>query len=210
MKKRLRLGVLASGRGSNLQALLDRCADGRLAAEVAVVVSNVPDSYALERASRVRVPAVTVDHHDFADRVAHDSAIVATLQSHGAELVALAGYLRIFSSPIFAAYGGRIVNIHPSLIPAFCGKNMHGLRVHQAVIEYGAKITGVTIHFVEPEVDTGPIILQACVPVLDQDTPESLAERVLAVEHEKYAEALQLIAEGRVKVDGRRVRIAGK
>jgi len=208
MGGKLRLGVLVSGRGSNLQAILDRCADGRLSAEVAVVISNEAEAYALERARQAGAPAVVLDHRAFPGREAHDRAIVETLRSHGAELVVLAGYLRIFGAPIFAAYAGRIINIHPSLIPAFCGKNMHGLRVHQAAIDFGVKVTGLTIHFVEPEVDAGPIILQHPVPVLEEDTAESLSSRVLAFEHEKYSEAIQLIAEGRVKVEGRRVRIS--
>ncbi|NIM04767.1 MAG: phosphoribosylglycinamide formyltransferase [Armatimonadetes bacterium] len=207
MTDRLRLGVLVSGRGSNLQAILDRCAEGRLSAQVAVVISNIAEAYALERARKAGVPAVALEPRDFPDREAHDRAIVEALQSHGAELIVLAGYLRILTASIFEAYANRIINIHPSLVPAFCGKNMHGLRVHQAVLDYGAKVSGLTVHFVEPEVDTGPIILQHVVPVSEDDTPESLEQRILSFEHEKYAEAIQLIAEGRVTVEGRRTRI---
>jgi phosphoribosylglycinamide formyltransferase-1 len=207
MSDKLRLGVLVSGRGSNLQAILNHCAEGRIAAEVAVVISNVPDAYALERARKAGVPAFALEPCNYPNREAHDRAIVETLRAHGTELILLAGYLRILTAPFFEAFAGRIINIHPSLVPAFCGKNMHGLRVHQAAIEFGAKISGLTIHFVEPDVDTGPILLQHAVPVLEEDTPESLAERILAFEHEKYSEAVQLIAEKRAVVEGRRVRI---
>jgi phosphoribosylglycinamide formyltransferase-1 len=155
----------------------------------------------------MQVPAVVLNHKDFPDRASHDRAIVETLKAHNVDLIVLAGYLRIFSACIFEAYPGRIINIHPALLPSFGGKNMHGLRVHQAVLDYGAKISGLTVHFVEEGVDTGPIILQQAVPVLEEDTAESLQARILQFEHEKFSEAIQLIAEGRVKLEGRRVRI---
>jgi len=207
MTGKLRLGVLASGRGSNLQAILDHCADGRLSAQVVVVISDVAEAQALERARQAGVPAVFFNPRDFPNREAYDVAITETLRSHAAQLVVLAGYLCILASPLLETYSGRILNIHPSLTPAFCGKNMHGLRVHQAALDYGVKVSGLTIHFVDAGVDAGPIILQHPVPVLDDDTPESLAERILRFEHEKYSEVIQLIAENRVKLEGRRVRI---
>ncbi len=207
MTDKLRLGVLASGRGSNLQAILDRCADGRLTAEVVLVVSDVADAYASERARQAGVPAHYINPRDFATRVDYDRAVADALQGHGVELVVLAGYMRIITAPLLEAFAGRIINIHPSLIPAFCGRGMHGLRVHQAALEYGVKVSGLTLHFVEAAVDAGPIILQHAVPLLEDDTPETLAQRILAFEHEKYSEALQLIAEGKIRVEGRRVYI---
>jgi len=210
MTKKLRLGALVSGGGTNLQAIMERCAEGRLSAEVAVVISNVPEAYAIERAKKMKVPAVVLNHKDFPDRESHDRAIIAALKAHNVDLIVLAGYLRIFSPCIFEAYPGRIINIHPALLPSFGGKNMHGLRVHQAVLDYGAKISGLTVHFVEEGVDTGPIILQQAVPVLEDDTAESLQARILTFEHEKFSEAIQLIASGRVKLEGRRVRILEK
>jgi phosphoribosylglycinamide formyltransferase 1 len=210
MSSKLRLGVLASGGGSNLQAILDSCAAGTLAAEVAVVIVNVADAYARERARKAGIPAVCLAHRDFPSREAHDQAILDTLHQYQVELVVLAGYLRIFTSLIFQHYGGRIVNIHPALLPSFGGEGMHGLHVHQAVLDYGAKVSGLTVHFVEAGVDRGPIILQHCVPVLEGDTKESLQARILEFEHSKYPEALQLIAAGRTRIEGRKVRILDK
>jgi len=204
-KQPLRLGVLVSGRGSNLQAIMDHARRGALDAQVAVVVSDVPDAYALERARRAGIPAVAVPRRDYAGKDEFNRAILDHLRSHEADLVVLAGYLRILSNELVDAYQGRIMNIHPSLIPAFCGKGMHGARVHQAALDYGVKVSGVTVHFVENDVDTGPIILQRAVPVEDDDTAETLAQRVLLQEHQVYSEAIQLFAEGRLKVEGRRV-----
>ena len=206
-KKALRLGVLVSGRGSNLQAILDHIARGELDARVAVVISDVPDAFALERARRAGIPALAVPRQDDATRAAFNRALLDHLRAHEADLVILAGYLRILGDDLVDAYSGRIMNIHPSLIPAFCGKGMHGLNVHQAALDYGVKVTGVTVHFVEKDVDAGPVILQRAVPVEDDDTAETLSERVLFQEHQIYSEAIQLFATGRLKIEGRRVRI---
>jgi len=206
-RKTLRLGVLVSGRGSNLQAILDHAQRGELDAQVAVVISDVPDAYALERARRAGVPAIAVPRNEYTSKDKFNRAVLEHLRAHDVDLVVLAGYLRILSDELVDAYQGRIMNIHPSLIPAFCGRGMHGLKVHQAALDYGVKVTGVTVHFVEKEVDTGPIILQRAVPVEDDDDAETLAERVLHQEHQIYAEAIQLFAQGRLKVEGRRVRI---
>jgi len=207
MAAKLQVGVLASGSGTNLQAIIDRAADGRLDAEVAVVISNVETAYALERAGRAGVSAVFIDHRGYPDRAAFDRVVVEKLCGHGVELVALAGYMRIFTEVFVDAFEGRIMNIHPALIPAFCGKGMHGLRVHQAALDCGVKITGCTVHFVTKEVDAGPIIVQRAVPVMDDDTAETLSARVLEQEHEAYSEAIQLFAEGRLRIAGRRVRV---
>ena len=215
MPRKVRVGVLASGSGTNLQAIIDRAADGRLDAEAVIVISDVAQAFALERARKAGIHAAFINSRDFPDRDApphdrrasFDRALIEKLRDHGAELVALAGYLRITSDEFVDAFAGRIMNIHPSLIPAFCGKGMHGLRVHQAVLDHGVKITGCTVHFVTREVDAGPIIVQRAVPVMDDDTAETLSARVLEQEHEAYSEAIQLFAEGRLRIAGRRVRV---
>jgi phosphoribosylglycinamide formyltransferase-1 len=186
---------------------MDHAASGELDGVVAVVISDVADAYALERARRAGVPAVAVVRKDHASKDAFNRAILDQLRAHEADLVVLAGYLRILSDELVDAYQGRILNIHPSLIPSFCGKGMHGLRVHQAALDYGVKVTGVTVHLVDKEVDAGPIILQRAVPIEDSDTAETLSDRVLLQEHQIYSEAIQLFAQGRLKVEGRRVRI---
>lgn len=196
----LQLGVLASGRGSNLQAILDASAAGSLSAQVRVVVSDVPDAFALERARRAGVPAVFLDPQGPGGKAGFEERIVETLRRHGAACVALAGYMRVCGATLLAAYPGRIVNIHPSLLPAF-----PGLHVQRAALEHGARFSGCTVHFVDAGVDTGPIIIQAAVPILDADTEESLAARILRQEHRVYPRALQLLAEGRLRVEGRRV-----
>lgn len=207
MARKVKVGVLASGGGTNLQAIMDRAADGRLDAEVVVVISDVEDAYALERARQSGVPAVSIDPRSFPDRNAFNRAIIQELRDRGVEVVALAGYLRITSDEFVDAFDGRIMNIHPSLVPSFCGKGMHGLRVHQAALDYGVKVTGCTVHFVTKEVDAGPIIVQRTAPVLDDDAAETLSARVLEQEHQAYSEAIQLFAEGRLEIKGNRVRV---
>jgi phosphoribosylglycinamide formyltransferase-1 len=207
MARKIKVGVMASGGGTNLQAIIDRAADGRLDAEVAIVISDVADAYALERARIAGVHYAFIDPRDFPHREAFNQALIEKLRDHEVELVALAGYLRITTDNFVDAFEGRIMNIHPSLIPAFCGKGMHGLRVHQAALDYGVKVTGCTVHFVTKEVDAGPIILQRTAPVMDDDTAETLSARVLEQEHEAYSEAIQLFAEGRLRIVGRRVHV---
>jgi len=207
MADKLKVGVLVSGGGTNLQAIMDHAADGRLDAEVVIVISDVAQAYALERARIAGIDYAVVNPRDFPDRPAFDRVLIEKLRDHGVGLAALAGYLRITSDEFVDAFEGRIMNIHPSLIPAFCGKGMHGLRVHQAALDYGVRITGCTVHFVTKEVDAGPIIVQRVVPVMDDDTPETLSARVLEQEHEAYSEAIQLFAEGRLRIEGRRVRV---
>lgn len=198
----LRLGVLASGRGSNLQAILDATEAGRCPARVVVVVSDRADAAALDRARRAGTPAVHVDPGAHPDRAAFDGAVAAVLADHAVELACLAGYMRLLSSDFVAAWRGRIMNVHPALLPAF-----PGLHAQRQALDYGAKVSGVTIHLVDEGVDTGPIVLQAAVPVLDHDTEATLAARILAEEHRLYPEAIRLYAEGRLVVEGRRVRI---
>ncbi len=202
-----RLGALASGGGTNLQAIMDRCASGDLLARMAVVISNNSGSGALERARRAGVPACHLSGRTHPDPQALDRAIADVFQSYGVDLVVLGGYMKKLGPVTLQAYPNRILNIHPALLPAFGGKGMYGLRVHHAVIESGAWISGVTVHLADEDYDHGPIVAQEAVRVDPDDTPESLAARVLEVEHRLYSEVIRLFAEGRVAVQGRRVRI---
>ncbi len=198
----LRLAVLASGRGSNLQAIIDAIEQKRLQAILAVVISNKAEAPALERARKHGVPAVFLDPKAVSGREAYDAAILEQLRQHDVGLVALAGYMKIVTRVLLDAYPHRIMNIHPSLLPAF-----PGLSAQQQALDWGAKVSGCTVHFVEEGVDTGPIIQQAAVPVLEGDTAESLEARILQQEHRIYSEAIQLFAEGRLAIEGRRVRV---
>lgn len=198
----LRLGVLVSGRGSNLQSIMDAISEGRLAARVAVVVSNKAGAPALARARRAGIPAVFADPAACGSREDHDAAVVRVLREHDVELVVLAGYMRLLTPIFIEAFRHRVVNIHPSLLPAFTG-----LHAQRQALGCGVKVAGCTVHFVDEGLDSGPIILQAAVPVLEDDTEESLSARILAEEHRIYPEAIGLIAEGRVRVEGRRVLI---
>ncbi|MHB8709696.1 MAG: phosphoribosylglycinamide formyltransferase [Desulfuromonadales bacterium] len=200
MTRRLRLGVLASGSGSNLQAIIDRSQDGRLTAEIAIVIANNADAGALERARRAAIPARCINHRDYSAREAFDAALVAALKEAGVELVVLAGFMRIIGKVMLDAFPQRIINIHPALLPAF-----PGLHVQQQAIDYGARFSGCTVHLVDGGVDTGPIIIQAVVPVLPDDTADSLAARILEQEHQIYPRAIQLFAEGRIQIVGRTV-----
>jgi phosphoribosylglycinamide formyltransferase-1 len=202
MPKLLRIGVLASGGGTNLQSIIDRCQDGSLAAEIAVVISNNPAAGALTRAGSAGIQTLCINHRDFSNREDFDKAVVKALREAGVELVVLAGFMRIISQTFIDAFPERIINIHPALLPAF-----PGLHVQQQAIDYGARFSGCTVHFVDGGIDTGPIIIQAVVPVLPEDTAEILATRILEQEHRVYPRAIQLIAEGRVRVDERRVTI---
>ena len=201
--RKLRLGVLASGSGSNLQAIIDRCADRSIDAEIVLVLSNVPGAGALVRAEQAGIATALIDHRTFAERVDFDRAVVAALQTAGVDLVVLAGFMRLITAPFIAAFPERIINIHPALLPAF-----PGLHVQRKALEAGARFSGCTVHFVDGGVDTGPIIIQAVVPILDDDSEESLSARILVQEHQIYPRAIQLIAEGRLRIEGRRVRIA--
>jgi phosphoribosylglycinamide formyltransferase-1 len=201
----VRLAVLLSGGGTTLQNLLDRINAGRLAARIAVVISSRSDAGGLERARRAGVEAVAVPRKSFADAGRFNDALHAELQRHEFDLIVMAGFLSPFQ--LRSRYAGRVMNLHPALIPAFCGKGFYGEKVHQAVIESGVKVTGCTVHFADEQYDHGPIILQGTVPVLDDDTPQTLAARVHGVENELYPEAIRLWAEDRLEVCGGRVRI---
>jgi phosphoribosylglycinamide formyltransferase 1 len=200
-----RLGVLLSGGGTTLQNIIDHIADGRLDAEVVCVVSSRDDAYGLVRARNHGIPATVVSRKEHRDRLdVFNDTIWRYLREHGVELVVLAGFMSLLDIP--DDFRGKIINTHPALIPMFCGKGMYGHHVHEAVLAYGAKVSGATIHFVDEEYDRGPIILQECVPVLDDDTPDTLAERVMAKERELYIRAIRLFGEGRLRIEGRRVR----
>ncbi len=200
----LRVAVLASGRGSNLQAIIDGIEAGRVQATIVAVISNKKDAVALERARKHGLKDLFVDPKPFAgqpdSREAYDRALLAILQQHEVELVLLAGYMKIVTAVLVNAYANRMMNIHPSLLPSF-----PGLDVQKKAIEWGCKVAGCTVHFVTEGVDEGPIILQAAVPILDDDAPETLAARILVQEHKLYPRAVQLFAEGRLRVEGRRV-----
>ena len=204
----LRVAVLASGRGSNLQAVIDAIDAGQVHATIVAVISNKKDAAALERARKHGLPDLFVDPKPFAgrpdSREAYDRALLEMLGQHDVELVLLAGYMKIVTAVLIDAYVNRIMNIHPSLLPSF-----PGLEVQKKAIEWGCKLAGCTVHFVTEGVDEGPIILQAAVPILADDTSDTLATRILVQEHKIYPRAVQLFAEGRLHVDGRRVRIDG-
>ena len=206
--KKVRVGVLASGRGSNLQAIIDTIEAGRLDARIVLVLSNKKDAVALERARKHGLTDVFLDPKPFASqpdsREAYDRAVLDVLRKHDVELVLLAGYMKIVTPVLVKAYENRMMNIHPSLLPAF-----PGLDAQKQALDHGVKLSGCTVHFVTEGVDEGPIIIQAAVPVLEGDTPEALAARILIEEHKIYPKAVQLYAEGQLNVSGRVVHISG-
>lgn len=193
----LRLAVLASGRGSNLQAIADAIADGHLAAELVGVFSDKPGAFALERARRLGVPAVAERPRDFASRLAHDEHLFSQIDAARPDVIVCAGYMRLLSEPVVTARQGRIINIHPSLLPAF-----KGLHTHQQALDAGAEVHGASVHYVTPELDGGPVVAQARVPVETGDDAERLAQRVLAREHPLLLATLRLLATGRVRLAG--------
>jgi len=203
--KKLFLGIFASGRGSNFEAILEAIREGRLDAEARLLLSDKRDAGALSVAKNYGVPTAVVSKTDFTSRELFVEAMLSTLKDHGVDFIALAGYMKKVPDEVISAYRNRIVNIHPALLPAFGGKGMYGHHVHQAVLDQGCKVTGVTVHIVDEAYDHGPIVAQRCVPVKEDDTVDTLAVRVLKTEHKMYAEALQLFAERRVEVRGNRV-----
>jgi len=202
--KKVKIAVLVSGRGSNLQAIINNIEKGALAAELAVVISDQADAFALERARKHHIPAVHVSAKDYKGRRGeYDALLAQELRTWGTELVCLAGFMRIITPVLIRAFPNRILNIHPALLPAF-----PGLHVQKAALEHGVKFSGCTVHFVDEGMDTGPIIIQAVVPILDNDTEDSLSARILEQEHKIYSRAIQLYAEGRLVIEGRRVVVA--
>jgi len=198
------IAVLVTGGGSNLQAIIDASEAGKIPARVGVVVSNKADAYGLVRAKRHGIPAEVVDHRSFDSREAFDARLVEVIRSHGAELVCLAGFMRVGTPVFLRAFPGRILNIHPALLPSFPGT--HGAR---DALRYGVRFSGCTVHFLDEGVDTGPIIVQAVVPVHDDDTEETLAARILEEEHRIYPMAIRLVLEGKLTLSGRRVLTGG-
>ncbi len=197
---KLRVGVLVSGRGSNLQAIIDATEAGKLDAAVVVVISDVADAYALERARRHGIPPVFVDPKASGSREAFDERLISILTEHQVELLCLAGYMRVLTPGFIHRFRNRIMNIHPALLPSF-----PGLHVQRKGLQHGVKFSGCTVHFADEGVDTGPIIIQAVVPVFDDETEETLAARILKYEHQIYPRAIQLYAEQRLYIEGRHV-----
>lgn len=205
MANPLRLAVFVSGGGTTLQNLIDRWRDGRLNAEIALVMASSPEAFALERARRAGIAAAAVSRKEAGSCAEFSRRLFQPCREARVDLVCLAGFLQLIEVP--EDFLGRVMNIHPALIPAFCGKGFYGERVHKAVLESGVKLSGCTVHFADNEYDRGPIIVQRAVPVLDDDTPQMLAQRVFAQECEAYPEAIRLFAEGRLQIEGRRVRV---
>jgi len=199
------IAVFASGRGTNFEALVHAARRTDTNGEVRLLVANIPDAPVLKRAEAEHVPGVLIPHRDFKQRADFEQALIAELRHHDVGLVCLAGFMRILSPVFVNAFEHRIMNIHPSLLPAFAG--LQGMQVHEAAIASGVKVSGCTVHFVTTDVDAGPIVVQRAIAVRDADTPESLALRVLVEEHQAYAEAVKLFCAGRLKVEGRRVRV---
>jgi phosphoribosylglycinamide formyltransferase-1 len=202
--RKVRIAVLVSGGGTNLQALIDAVDKGDINGEIAAVLSDRENAYGLERARKHGIKAIYIERKQLAER------LITELQKLNIELVVLAGFLSILDRELVKAYEGRIINIHPSLIPSFCGMGFYGERVHKAALEYGVKVSGATVHFVDEGTDSGPIILQEAVPVYFDDTAETLAARVLQVEHRLLPAAVGLFCEGRLRIEGRKVNILKK
>ncbi|HOS68758.1 MAG TPA: phosphoribosylglycinamide formyltransferase [Bacillota bacterium] len=199
--RKVRIAVLASGGGTNLQTLIDAVEKGDINGEITAVISDNENAYALERARKHGIKAIYINRKQLAEK------LIIELQKLDIELVVLAGFLSILDRKLVKAYEGRIINIHPSLIPSFCGKGFYGERVHKAALEYGVKVSGATVHFVDEGTDSGPIIFQEAVPVYFEDTSETLAARVLQVEHRLLPAAVGLFCEGRLRIEGRKVKI---
>lgn len=201
---KLKLAVLISGRGSNLQSLIDACNAPDYPAEIVLVLSNKPDAFGLERAADAEIPAAGLDHTSFANKTDFEAALDAAITESGADLICLAGFMRLLSTAFMTKWAGKVINIHPSILPSF-----KGLHTHRQTLEAGVKIAGCTVHFVVPEMDAGPIIVQAAVPVLPSDDEAALAARVLEQEHKIYPRAVRWIAECRVSIEGQLVKIDG-
>lgn len=202
MAELLKLGVLISGSGSNLQSIIDHIEKGKLKAVIKAVISNNPDAFGLKRAKKHNLPTVILNQKDFKTRDDFDKQLIGILRQNDVELVVMAGFMRIISGAILMAFPHKIMNIHPALLPSF-----PGLHAQKQAFDYGVKISGCTVHFVDEGVDTGPIIIQGVVPVHDDDTDDTLAERILKEEHRIYPQAIQLYAEGRLTIEGRKVKI---
>jgi formyltetrahydrofolate-dependent phosphoribosylglycinamide formyltransferase len=204
----LNLGIFASGNGSNGRAIAQAIDNGQLNAKIGLIVSNVSDAGVLEFARQKSIPHAYIASEQFENKDQFNLHLINVLSQHRIELIVLAGYMKKIGLPLIRAYPDRILNIHPALLPAFGGKGMYGHHVHEAVLDYGAKITGVTVHLVDAEYDHGPIVMQKAIEVRNDDTPEKLAKRVLALEHETYYQAIQLFAENRIQIVARKVLVS--
>lgn len=207
---KLKIGVLVSGGGTNLEAIIDACRTNVIRGEVVVVISNRENAYALQRAGKHKIDALYIDRKDFVTNQDYAWRLVEEMEQRDVELICLAGFLLLIDPFFITKYKNRIMNIHPALLPAFGGKGMYGKHVHQAVLEYGCKVSGVTVHFINENYDQGAVILQETVKVLDNDTPETLASRILVEEHKIYPQAIKLFAEKRLDIKDRKVRIIEK
>jgi len=203
----VRIGVLASGGGTDMQSVMDAIDAGRINGRIVLVISDKPTSFALERARRAGSETAVISPKDFPTRAEFSQALADRLREAEVGLVLLAGFMFITTAELTDAFAGRMINIHPALIPAFCGKGFYGHHVHEAVLAYGVKVSGCTVHFVELDADAGPIILQRVVPVKEDDTPDTLAARILAEEHKALPEAVRLFCAGRLQIDGRVVHV---
>lgn len=201
---KLKTAVLISGRGTNMQALIDHCSDKDTAAEIVLVLSNSPGAAGLDRAAEAHIPSITIDHKKFDSRESFEDAITKTLEDYDVELICLAGFMRLLTASFVDHWRNRLINIHPSLLPAY-----KGLNTHERALAEGVRFTGCTVHYVRAEMDAGPIVVQAAVPILPEDDPESLAMRVLVAEHRCYPYALSLIAEGKTRIIDEKVIIEG-
>jgi phosphoribosylglycinamide formyltransferase-1 len=202
-----KIAVLVSGSGSNLQALIDAVNAGSIKGQIAIVISDSLDAYALQRAEKQVIPTICIDKKACKAEGEFDALLMNSLAAVKPDLIILAGFLSILPCELVAEYKGKIINIHPSLIPAFCGKGFYGEKVHRAAIEYGVKVSGATVHYVDENTDTGPIILQKTVEVSEDDTPATLAKKILPMEHSLLVKAAELYCDGRLELDGRKVRI---
>ncbi|MDD4797070.1 MAG: phosphoribosylglycinamide formyltransferase [Eubacteriales bacterium] len=205
--RRVRIAVLCSGGGSNFQAVLDGCQDGRINGEIVALIYNRKNAYAARRAREAGIGAHYINKLRCGSAAAFTQALLSQLKACRAELIVLAGWLEILGEELIRAYPNQMINIHPALIPSFCGKGFYGRYVHEAALAYGVKISGCTVHFVSPVADDGPIILQRAVEVLPGDTPDTLAARILPYEHQALAEAVMLFCQGRLRVEGRMVSV---
>lgn len=203
----VKIGVLISGSGTNLQSLIDNIETGNIKGKITVVISNRKDAYGLNRARQKNIDALYIRQKDYESFENFNDAIIDELKKHNVELVVLSGYLKILTSKFIEEYRNRIINIHPSLIPAFCGKGYYGIKVHEEVIKYGVKLSGATVHFVDEEADTGPIIIQEAVEVGYEDTAETLQQKVLKIEHKILPLAVKYYCEGKIQISGRKVKI---
>lgn len=202
-----KIGVLISGSGTNLQSIIDNIENGNINGKIAVVISNKKDAYGLERARQKNIDAVYVNQKNYENFEEFNNAIIKELEKHSVQLIVLAGYLKILSSKFIENYKNRIINIHPSLIPSFCGKGYYGLKVHQAAVDYGVKVSGATVHFVDEGADTGPIIIQEVAEVKFDDDAQTLQQKILKIEHKILPLAVKYYCEGKIEINGRKVKI---